>query len=162
MMRKTIAISLAVLALTCGATRAEFKVTNPVPTQFPGTLMCGILQLAPLERDDDPINVIYVNSGFKYDGDKIGPLESLTVVHKSVFGKYYDRTTQYTNDYLAQTPGKLEILWRGSLKRKPSTKMLGRIWNESGSNRWFYSELITDGGAVSMKMLAGCHASEGD
>jgi len=108
--------------------------------------------------------MIYVAPSFKsLPDDKVGPLEMLTISHNTVFGRSFTRSEQYTNDYLAQTPDKLEITWKGSMKKRPSAKMTGRLWNESGSNRWFYSEILVDGGGqVKMKLLAGCHPAGPD
>jgi hypothetical protein len=90
-------------------------------------------------------------------------LETLTITHNTVFGRFFTRSEQYTNDYLAQSPDKLEITWKGSLKKKTSAKMTGRLWNESGSNRWYYSEILVEaGGQVKMKLLAGCHPAGPD
>jgi hypothetical protein len=154
----------ALLAMTATNASAQFKATTPtIPTQFPFGVSCGPLSVWPPERDDDPVHLIFVSPGFKFiDDEKRGPLETLTVVHNTVFGRAFTRSDQYTNDYLAQTPDKLEIVWKGSLKKKPSAKMTGRLWNESGSGRWFYSEFIEEGGQVKMKLLAGCHPAGPD
>ena len=155
--------ALSVLVATDAC--AQFKATTPAaPTQFPSGLSCGPLSLWPPERDDDPVNLIYVAPAFKsLPDDKVGPLETLAITHNTVFGRSFTRSEQYTNDYLAQTPDKLEITWKGSLKKKSSAKMTGRLWNESGSNRWFYSELLVEGGGqVRMKLLAGCHPAQPD
>ena len=161
-MVKHILAALSVVFATEAA--AQFKTTVPAtPTQFPSGLSCGPLSLWPYERDDDPVNQINVAIDFKsLPDDKPGPLETLSITHNTVFGRSFTRSEQYTNDYLAQTANKLEISWKGSLKRRPTTKMSGRVWHDSGTNRWFYSEVIAEAGNVSMKLLAGCHTFEGE
>src|SRR6516165_7072205 len=121
----------ALLVLSTTAASEQFQEnTQVLPTQFPTGLACGRLELWPPERDDDPVHIIFVGTSFKdLPGDKVGPLETLAVTHTTVFGRSFTRSDQYTNDFLAQTPNKLEIVWRGSLKKSPSTKMTGRVWN---------------------------------
>lgn len=145
-------ISLLFLLGSLVSASAEFSVTNKTPSSLPHVLSCGVLSLWPPEREDDPINVISIVFGFD-DNDKF---TNLTVSHNSVFGRRIDRTDQYANDYLTQIPNKLEVIWRGSLKKKMSIKMTGRVWNEARNGRWYYSEIIEDGSNTNMKMLAGC------
>jgi hypothetical protein len=161
-MKHLLAAAFSIIIVTDAA--AQFKTTVESPTEFPTGLSCGPISLWPPERDNDPVNQIFLSINFKsLPDDKVGPLETLDITHSTVFGRSFTRSEQYSNDYLAQTPNKLEISWKGSLKKRTSTKMNGRVWNESGTNRWFYSEIIVEaGGYVGMKLLAGCHPSERD
>jgi hypothetical protein len=151
-------ISSVVAMLAWTPAFAQFTTTNRPAAEMPYVLDCGILELWPAQRDDDPVYRILITPGFNEakDGEKAA-LETLAVAHNTVFGKVFLRSDQYTNDYMAQTPGKLEVTWRGSWKRRPSVKMVGRMWNDSTSGRWFYSEFQEENGQTRMKMLAGCH-----
>jgi hypothetical protein len=134
--------------------RAEFKVTNPAPTMTPLVLVCGVLAVQPRDNNDKaPICMIALRFNFDdRDESHEGKLSGLDIRHISVFGASYIRADQYSNDYLAQTPGKVEITWRGSLKKNRQVKMVGRVWIESDSGHWFYSEVVTGGsGFVNMK-----------
>ena len=160
-----IAALSAVLVGCATSAIAQFTATpTKLPKEFPHGLACGPLSVWPPNRDDDPVHLIYITPGFKYieKSDIPGPLETFNVVHNTVFGRIFNRSDQYIGDYLAQLPGKFEIVWKGSLKKNPAVRMTGRLWNESTSGRWYYSELIEERGTTRAKILSGCHANEGD
>ena len=152
------AVGIALL-LAAGPALAEFKPTAPSPVEFPYSLTCGILQMTPSEREDDPVHAIVVKPAFK-DGESKQVLSGLDVVHVTAFGRRFSRSDQYSNELLEQTPGRLEITWRGSWRRNPSIKMTGRVWYAADRGRWFYGEQQTKDGRQEMQMLAGCHPTE--
>jgi hypothetical protein len=160
-MRKFLfAVSLMLLP---SVAQAQFKSTLPqAPTEFPTELVCGIISLWPPEKDDDPVHVVEVIPGFDYSNNTRGALQTLLVKHTTIFGRVFTRSDQYSGDYLRQTPGQLEIIWRGTLKKNGGVKMVGRIWNERSNGRWYYSENIEDNGQPRMKMLAGCHKGDSE
>jgi hypothetical protein len=136
---------------------AQFTATNPNQTlteQFHnGSFECVPVFLWPRERDNDPIYKITV----VLDWDNTS-LMSMGVVHNSIADKIFVRSDQYSNDYLAQTPNHLEINWRGSWVKNSNVLMNGRLWNEAGTTKWYYSETQTRNGYDSMKMRSVCHS----
>lgn len=163
-LRSAAALLLSVVALSvtgsAGPAMAQFRATGPAePVEFPFSLTCGILQQVPSERDDDPVHVILVTPGFKnVDGKQV--LTDLGVLHITAFGRKFPRSDQYSNDYLAQVPGKLDITWRGTWRKNGAVRMTGRVWHSADRGRWFYSEEQTRDGRPQMRTLAGCHPTE--
>jgi hypothetical protein len=151
-------VALLLLAVPANA---QFRATPPAgATDFPYSLTCGILKLAPGERDDDPVHMIVVKPGFKEEGGK-QVLSDLSVVHISVFGRSFSRSDQYSNDQLSQAQGRLEVTWAGAWRKNPNVRMVGRLWHtDDRGGRWFYSESQSKAGRPEMEMLAGCHPTE--
>ena len=151
---KNFLATVALLALI-GPAQAQFKATPTVTTFEGGNFDCGVLQLAQHGVDSDPVSTINVSLIFK-DNDE---LASMDVAHTHAFGVVSTRSDQDTDVTLAQTPGKLDVVWHGVWKKNHSVAMTGHIWH---SDHWFYSEVQTQNGQVQMRMLAGCHVRDGE
>jgi hypothetical protein len=151
---------MAVL-LSASAAAAQFTASAPAEANFGnGLFECGVVRLTPRDNDPDPIFKILPEVTFKADDPT--QLASMTVTHYSVVGKAYPRSEQYTDDSLVRTPHKLEIIWRGRWKKNQSVTMVGRLWNDEATRRWFYSETQSKNGYPEMQMISACHIADGE
>jgi hypothetical protein len=149
-------LSGVAVLLSASSGSAQFVASTPTALNFGGgAFECGIVRLTPRDNDSDPIYKIQPNLTFKDDAST--QLETMTVTHYSVVGKSYPRSEQYTDDSLVRTPNKLEVVWRGHWKRNQAISMVGRLWNDAATNRWFYSETQSKNGYAEMQMVSICH-----
>src|ERR1700730_3440830 len=127
-------VSLLIFLLALSDANAEFRATAPPEVgQGPYALECAILKCTDDQRKDrDPIYKISVLVSF----DKNHKLDTLSVIHTSVAGNTYDRSNQYGQASIWQTPGRMEYYWKGA---RNNTEMVGEVWH-SAEGKWFYSE----------------------
>ena len=152
-MKKLFLLGAATLALTSVA-RAEFHVAPPVTG---GNFECSVVREMPRDRDPNPVYKINVN----LDLNDAGKITSMGVGHTVRSGKTYDRSEQYTNGTVGQTPGHMEWFWSG---RRGELQMIGTIYHNDRDG-WMYREQMVKYGRVQYTMLSDCHEqkyAEGD
>ena len=69
-------------------------------------------------------------------------------------GREYDRSQQYTNGIIWQTPGKDDWFWSGNFKRG---SMVGEVWRNVDMG-WHYAEKrYNNYGQLEYQMISLCH-----